>query len=169
MYGTATLTQTRTFTLTEARYVTSKIAADLDFVRQQYGGITQPCVTDYAEEAAILLSKRYLKSVEYGFKRNGKVIFTISYKTKNDGSLVVDDRPGKIPYGIDLSGSEFYTFLQYTDTFFALTETERQSVKNLLPVKRNTGAAPIISDYGSWEQSRSYAKNGEGVERSIFR
>jgi len=65
-----TLTQTRTWTITQARHVTSKIATDLDLLRTHYGKPSADKVSDFAEEAALLLAARYLGWVEYGFKRD---------------------------------------------------------------------------------------------------
>ena len=99
-------TQTQAFTITTARYVTSKIAADLDVLRSHYQLPSQADVTAYAEEAAQLLAKRYLGTVEFGFKRNGTVVFALKYETRADGSLA-DDRPGKVTANLDLSGTTF--------------------------------------------------------------
>lgn len=169
MTGTMTATQTRTFTITEARYVTSKIAADLDSLRMQYGGLTAQRATEFAEEAAILLSKRALKSVEYGFKRNGAIVFSMRYEVKADGSLDADDRPGKIPYGMSLGDAVFYSYLRYSDAFNALPAADRAAVEASLPLQRNGSGEPALAQGGQWESSRTYSKNGEGVERLMYR
>lgn len=166
---TFTTTQSRTFTITEARYVTSKIAADLDTLRVQYGMPSAIDVTEYAEEAAILLAKRYLKSVEYGFKRDGLIVFSLRYEAQANGTLYTDDRPGKIPYGLNMTGTNFYTHLRYTDAYFALSELQQLVVKSSLPFQRATGGEPPLSPKGLWESTRTYSKNGEGVERLTFK
>jgi Bacterial HORMA domain family 1 len=84
---------TESFTIVNARRVTSKIAADLDLMRAYYGWPTADEITDFAEEAAILLKGRDLRSVEYGFQRYGKVIFALKYVARSDGTLQSDDRP----------------------------------------------------------------------------
>ena len=53
-----TITQTRTWTITQARYVTSKIATDLDLLRTHYGRPSADKVTEFGEEAALLLAAR---------------------------------------------------------------------------------------------------------------
>jgi len=165
---TYSYTETRTFTMLHARYVTSKIAADLDLVRTYYLRPSVDEITAYAEEAAILLNERYLNTVEYGFKRDDKVIFSVKYIARSDGTLQADDRPGRIPAGMDISGTVWYSYLTYTSAYDRLSSVELASLKAKLPVPRFTSAAPV-SGSGYWEQSRSYSANGEGVVRNIFR
>lgn len=164
----ATATQSQTWTITQAKYVTSKIAADLDLVRSHYGRPTAQAVSDYAEEAAQLLNKRYLATVEYGFKRDGKVVFSLKYEAKSDGTLLTDDRPGKVPSNLDLSGTEFYSWLTYSSVWSALDEASKANFKSKLPIQRTNGNEPITG-LGYWEDSRSYSKNGEGVSRKVFK
>ena len=162
------ITETRTFTISHARYVTSKIAADLDLMRCHYGWPSAEEITHYAEEAAILLNQRYLGSVEYGFKRNGKVIFALKYVARSDGTLQVDDRPGRVPFGLDLSGALHYSYLTYSDSFFRLPAEQQSTVQASLPISRSGSPSPETGN-GYWEQSRSYSSNGMGVVRSIFK
>jgi Bacterial HORMA domain family 1 len=166
---TSTLTLTQTFTITEARYITSKIAADLDSLRLLYGKPEAQSVTEFAEEAAILLSKRSLKSVEYGFKKNDVIIFSLRYEVRPNGTLEADDRPGKIPYGLDMNGATFYSYLRYSDAFNSLPAESQLAIENLLPFQRNGAGEPTVSQTGQWVSSRTYSKNGEGVERLTFK
>lgn len=165
---TQTLTQTSTFTITQARYVTSKIAADLDLMRIYYGEPSAERVSAFAEEAALLLAWRYLGSVEYGMKRDGKVIFSLKYFARSDGSLQVDDRPGRVPPSLNLAGATFYSYLTYSPAFLALSAADQRAVEAALPLQRSGGSEPVTGA-GYWEVSRSYSKSGEGVVRHVFR
>ncbi len=160
-------TQTRTWTVTNARYVTSKIAADLDLMRTHYGWPTRDAATKYAEEAALLLAKRYLGSVEYGAKVNGAVVFALKYTARSDGTLSIDDRPGKVPANLDLRGAEFYSWLTFSDEWKSLSAIEKALFESGLPFQRSTGTEPA-KIYGSWSGQRNYSSNGEGVERQTF-
>jgi hypothetical protein len=160
-------TQTRTWTVTNARYVTSKIAADLDLMRTHYGWPTPASATKYAEEAALLLAKRYLGSVEYGAKVNGAVVFALKYTARSDGTLAIDDRPGKVPANLDLRGAEFYSWLTFSDEWLSLGAIEKALFESGLPFQRSTGMEPA-KVYGSWSGQRNYSSNGEGVERQTF-
>lgn len=164
----ATATQSQTWTITQAKYVTSKIAADLDLVRSYYGRPSAPNISDYAEEAAQLLNKRYLATVEYGFKRDGKVVFSLKYEAKSDGTLLTDDRPGKVPSDLNLSDTTFYSWLNYSPAWRALDESSRTNFESKLPIQRTTGSEPETG-LGYWEENRSYSKNGEGVSRKVFK
>jgi hypothetical protein len=159
---------TRSFTITNARHVTSKIAADLGLMRAYYGWPSENEITQYAEEAAILLNERYLGTVEYGFKRNGKVVFGLKYVACSDGTLQADDRPGRVPSNLNLSETERYSYLTYTSVFQNLSPQQQAEIKDRLPVTRSPQPAPATGS-GYWEQSRSYSSNGEGVVRSVFR
>ena len=159
---------TRSFSISHARYVTSKVAADLDLLRAYYGWPAADYVTRFAEEAALLLNLRYLRSVEYGFRRNGKVILALKYVARSDGTLHSDERPGRVPFGLDVSGARSYSFLEYSDSFLGESSQVRAQVEAALPVRRSEGPTPETA-FGYWEQSRSYSSNGEGVLRSIFR
>ena len=163
-----TITKTETFTITQARYVTSKIAADLDLMRAYYGAPTASRVSEFAEEAAQLLAKGYLETVEFGFKQSDKVIFSLKYLAQADGSLSGDDRPGRVPAGLNSSGWEFYSWLTYSDAWWDLTESDRQNFKKDLPVKRTGGTSPEMGS-GTWEENRAYSYNNTGVRRQVFK
>jgi hypothetical protein len=162
------ITQTRTGTITHARYITSKIATDLDLLRTHYGSPSSAKVTDFAEEAALLLAARYLGWVEYGFKHNGQRVLALKYEARSDGTLSVDDRPGRVPAGLNLTDASWYSYLDYSSSFFALSDEERQRFKRTLPVQRGYADAPGIGS-GYWEYNRTYSSNGEGVLRQVFR
>lgn len=166
---TTTLTETRTFTISHARYVASKIAADLDLLRAYHGRPSEQHVTDLAEEAALVLAARYLKSVEYGFRRNGVTILALKFVARSDGSLTSDDRPGRVHAEADLEGSTWYSFLDYSAAFLNLPQADRDRFEATLPIQRTGGPAPQAGSDGYWEQTRTYSSNGEGVLRHVFR
>ena len=163
MYGT----QTQSWTITNARRVTSKIAADLDLMRPHYGRPLEADVTAYAEEAAMLLAKRYLGAVEFGFKKNGNVVLSLKYEARSDGTLVTDDRPGRVPANVDVSNASFYSWLTYSAAWDQLDAAERSAFEGTLPVQRTSGTAPTTA-FGTWSSDRSYSSNGEGVTRRTF-
>jgi hypothetical protein len=161
-------TQTRTWTITQARYVTSKIATDLDLLRTHYGKPSADEVTRFAEEAALLLAARYLGWIEYGFKRNGQRVLALKYEARSNGTLLVDDRPGRVPAGLYLTGAIWYSYLDYSSNFYALSDDERRRFDRTLPVQRGYADAPGMGS-GYWEYNRTYSSNGEGVLRQVFR
>ncbi len=168
---TTTFTLSRTFTVTHARYVTSKIAADLRQLSLFYGYPLDADIASYAEEAALLLRDGYLERVDYGFKREdpglgSQWVLLLRYTVRN--GLVEDDHAGRVPPGIDIAGTRFWSFLSYSGKFFALSETERDQVTAALPIKRSPAREAGFA-IGTWSGARSYSTADQGVTRSVFR
>src|SRR4051812_12474681 len=116
-----TFTSTQTFTYTDAKYLASKVAADLRQMHTFYGEPSLAMVDAFHEEFALLLRDGYLESVDYGFKKNDKVVFAISYKVLADGTVTTDDSSGRIVPGRDLAGTVWYSFLRYSGKYNGLT------------------------------------------------
>lgn len=158
-------TRTLTWTITQARYVASKIAADLELMRSYYSKPAAEHITNLAEEAAILLAGGYLNTIEYGFRVDGKTMFALRYTARADGSLA-DDRAGRVPSHLNTGEAEFYSYLTGTSAYHSLTEAQREKLE--LPIKRTTSDEPKPGQ-GHWEYSRTYSSNGQGVERKVFK
>jgi hypothetical protein len=168
---TSSYTTTRTFTITHARYVTSKVAADLRQLRLFYRSPADEQIADYAEEAALLLRDGYLERVDYGFRRltasgEKEWVLLLRYIARN--GLLTDDYSGRIPANVDVSSAVFWSYLTYTPSFNNLGEMERARVKAALPIKR-TGGNEAGFATGTWTGDRSYSSAEQGVSRSVFK
>ena len=163
-----TSTRTSTFTIANARYVTSKIKADLKLLQRAYDAPTDADIEAYGEEAALLLKDGYLGTVIYGHLRNGSWVVALRYTAQPNGTLAADDRAGGIPRGVDISGARFYSYLTYSTKWDALSTSERDRIKNSLPVSRTPAGEPGTTG-GYWSADRSYSYNGTGVGRGAFR
>src|SRR5438132_1715499 len=97
---TTTFSTTSSFTRTHARYLASKIGADLRQMQLFYGQPSDDKIDDYMEEVVELLVGGYLDSVEYGFHRAWDWVIALRYIVRN-GDLVTDDRSGRVTSGID--------------------------------------------------------------------
>lgn len=167
---TSTYTTSTTFTITHARYITSKVAADLRQLHLFYGQPSGQEIASYAEEAALLLRDGYLERVDYGFRRNDPAVgaqwvVVLRYVARN--GRLTDDHSGRVPAGVDISGSAFWSFLTYTAPYFALSEAERDRVKAALPIQRTAGReAGFVR--GTWSTDRTYSSAERGVARSVF-
>ena len=162
-----TSTRTSTFTITHARYVTSKIKSDLKLLQMAYGA---PCDSDieaYGEEAAQLLNGGYLGTVTYGYRRDGSWVVALRYTAQSNGTLTADDRAGGIPRGVDISRAHFHSYLTCSTKWGLLLDSERNRIKNSLPISRTTGLEPGTSG-GYWNADRNYSYNGTGVSRGTF-
>jgi hypothetical protein len=168
---TSTYTTSKTFTITHARYVTSKVAADLRQLQLFYGSPSERQIESYAEEAALLLRDGYLERVDYGFRRQNQTtgeqwVLLLRYVAKSGG--LADDHSGRVPAGVDVSGASFWSYLTYTAPFFALNETEREKVKAALPIIRTAGREAGFLN-GTWNSDRNYSLADRGVARSVFK
>jgi hypothetical protein len=165
----STSTSTSSFTVTNARYLSSKVAGDLRQLQRLYGVPSDAMIADYLVELTVLLAGRYLQSVEYGFQRNGKWILTLSYSVSPDGTLVTDSRSGGVYPSADVDGATFYSYLCHTRAWLDLSEAQRDAIEDIIPIKRSPSDAPG-AEGGYWvESDRSYASGGVGVVRRTYR
>lgn len=168
---TSTFTASQTFTITHARYITSKVAADLRQLQLFYGAPNDAFIAAFAEEAALLLRDGYLERVDYGFQRKSvysgdQWVLLLRYTARN-GALA-DEHAGRVPAGVSIDGARFASFLSYSSKFFSLTPPERARVEANLPINRSAGnEAGFVA--GSWGGDRTYSSNDQGLGRSVFR
>lgn len=169
MASSYTVSASTSFTITHARHMAAKVAADLKRMQRHYGKPSDADITSYEEEAAQFLKAGYLGTVTYGYKRDGKWIEpTLRYTAKD---LMVgsgnDDDPGKIKPWADISGASFYSYLTYSSAWDALTAEQQAAFKKAMPVTRGGAAEPGINGY--LEQDRTYSAGGRALGRASVR
>lgn len=169
MTSAFSFTESQTFTITHARHLASKMAADLKRIQRFYGSPSDQEITEYEEELVQLLKGGYLKSVTYGFKREGSWIEPSLSYTAQDlmGMNAVDDDPGRIRPNRNVAGAHFTSFLSYSAAWRELTSDEKDAFKSGLPFQRTNGVAPPVDGY--LEQDRSYSAGGRALNRSSVR
>jgi len=162
-----TTTGTRVFSVTDARYVASKVKADLAQMRLYYGAPSEVQIERYGLETELLLVKGYLGVVTYGFRR-GKdhVPPTLKYTART--LLTADDLPGRVWPGENIAGATFYSYLTYSNAWLGLTLAQREQFEATLPFVRSGAQEPGASA-GIWVNGKSYSSGGGGVERSVLR
>lgn len=165
---TTTYTTSSTFTITHARHIASKIAADLELCAMYYGQPAKTSIHDYADELAIMLRDGYVASYEFGFKRDGKRVVCWRYDVRSDGSVDRDDSAGKLFAYADIADAVYYNFMSYSAKWRALSEEDRSRVKARLPVHRTNGYLPSDGN-GYWTDDKRYSANGVGTIRRTFR
>ena len=169
MSMTRSRTASDTFTRTSARHVASKVAADLYRIQLSYGAPSDTMIDAYEAELVELLAGAYVERVTYGFKRNGEWIPpTLRYEARLDGTLVTDDRAGKIPRGCTVAGASFASYLVHSSNWCALSQAEKDAVEKTLPFQRSYGDEPTAG-CGTWGTDKSYSHHGGGVSRSALR
>lgn len=164
-----TLSETTTFTVTHAKHMAAKIAADLKRLQRLYGKPSDASIGEYETEAIALMKAGYLDTVSYGWKRNGSWIEPTLRYTARDlaGSSSDSDDPGKVRSGADIDGAGFTSFLTYSSKWSALSSEEKTAFKKNLPFFRGAGEEPSISGY--LESDRTYAAGGRALDRASVR
>jgi len=156
-------TTTHTTTITDARYVAVKIAADLKRLQRLSGrGVpSDETIQAHLQEVQQLLHGGYLGTVTYGFRKGDKWIVALQY-TAVGSDVSHDHDPGGIRFKEDVSGASFYSFLTYSYKWFLLSEAGKRAVEAQLPFQRSSGSEP----YGEWGgYDNNYRSNGIGVRR----
>ena len=168
MSFTMTRTISESFTLTHAKYLASKVTTDLWRCRQIYGTPSESDINDYGTELAILLRDGYVSTYEFGFQSDNQRILTWRYIIQDSDLSASDDRPGGIVSGVDISKANFFNRLCYSSKWFNLSDEERKTIRETLPVQRVTKDGPK-DGLGYWHQDRQYSSNGVSLPRSTFR
>ena len=162
-------TETSTFTRTHARHMAAKVAADLKRMQRLYDKPSDGDIADYETEVVELLKDGYLGSVAYGFRRNGLWIEPTLQYTARDlaGGTADDDDPGRLRPRANVKDAHFYSYLTYSKAWDSLDESQRQAVRDRLPVKRTGAPEPGVSGY--WTSDRTYSAGGRALYRGSVR
>ena len=164
---TYTSTISSTFTLTIARYIASKVVADLRGLNAYYGQPSESDIWDFCEELTVFLEEGYLASVEYGFVRNDQRVVTLFYEVLADGSLT-DGISGGVYARADITGANWFSFLRHNWEWALVPADEQQRIEARLPFQRVPGQGPQDGN-GYWVNDRSYSSDGVGTQRRTFR
>ena len=168
MSDSYTETETRSFTVTNARYLASKVNADLKRMQRFYGKPTDSSIAAYEMELVELLKARYLNQVTYGFRRYGNWIEpTLRYTAHELTSYFNDDDPGRVWPGANISGASFYSYLEYSITWTTLTSTQKEAFYSTMPFRRTVAPRPGVT--GHFESDRIYSSGGWELGRASVR
>ena len=160
MLNTYTRSAASTFTLTDAKYLASKVEADLIQMNRIHGKPSIDKARDYAVELAELLAYGYVDSISYGFRKNGVWTVALNYRVGYGGGRA-DERPGRVPLG-DTAGAAFGSVLTYSDKWLSLSLAERQRIEKRLPIPRRPGTEPG----GAWPAGdRTYTRHDVSLGR----
>jgi hypothetical protein len=161
-------TATTTFTRTNAHYLASKIGADLRQLRSFYQHPTLEQIDDLIDELVEMLAGGYVARYEAGFRLdNGNRVVSVRYTVSSAG-VATDDGAGGVYARANVTGASWFTFMHYSDVWWALSDTARAAVKASVPIDRTPGSEPTDGN-GYWETGRSYSSAGTSVSRSGFR
>lgn len=166
MSTTYTTSSTSSFTVTHARYLASKIAADLRQMQLFYGSPRDSEIDDYITETVVLLLSGYLANVTYGFRRGDQWLIALKYNAHTSGLLLSDDRAGRVRPGVEVSGATWCSFLEHSLAYHLASDVERQRIEDLLPFSRTAGEEPRVS--GIWISDKSYSSGGVSLQRNMY-
>lgn len=161
-------TTSETFTLTHARRLAAKVAADMHQCQRLYGHFTDAEIGNYQEELTVLLHGGYVKSYEFGFKtKNGQRVLSWLYNVSSSGDLE-GGRSGGLFSSANVSDADMFNFLSPSTQWFALSAIERDKIKATYSIRRTDGTSPQDGN-GYWDRSRHYTSGGVAVTRKEFR
>lgn len=162
-------TYNQTFTITDAKYLASKISADLKRMQRFYNSPSDSSIELYESEITELLRYGYLKKVSYGFSKDGQFIEpTLIYTAQELASdFSTDDDPGRVKPGANTLGASFYSYLTYSDKWNNLSYAEREKFESNLRIKRTGADEPSINGYLS--NDRSYSSGGQTLNRTSIK
>jgi hypothetical protein len=165
-----TRTAVESFTLTQAKYLTSKVATDMRRCQQLYGKPSDPGINDYGTELALMLRDEYVASYEFGWVRvaDDERVLTWRYSVTSAGTLSSDDRPGRIVAGVNVTGCSFRTYMSYTAAWWSLIEERRIAYRESMPIDRNP-AREYGSSLGVWHTDLTYSSTGVAMVRHNFK
>lgn len=164
-----TITESTTFTVTHARHMASKVATDLKRMQRFYERPTDSHIANIETEVIELLKAGYLGTLTVGFKRNDQWIEPTLRYTARDlaGMTAVDEDPGRISPGANVSGATFYNYLTYSSAWRALTKAEKEAFESRMPYHRAAAEEPTVNGY--LEADKTYSSGGRALNRTSVR
>lgn len=164
-----TITESTTFTISHARHMAAKVAADLKRMQRFYGHPSDADIASYETETIELLKVGYFGTLTVGFLRDDQWIEPTLRYTARDlyGMAAGDDDPGRLRPGQNISGARFHNYLTYSPAWDALSEGEKDAFKKRMPFYRTGMAQPSVQGY--LVDDKTYSAGGRALSRSSVR
>ena len=162
-------TESTTFTVTHARHLAAKVAADLKRMQRLYDVPNDASIAAFEAEVVELLRQGYLGTVTYGFRRDGAWIEpTLRYTARELAGTAGDDDPGRIRPGIDVTGAGFHSYMTYNAAWSSLTTAAQEAVESSLPFQRTGATEPHVAG-GYFADDKTYTSGGRSLGRATIR
>ena len=163
-YGSFSRTATATYT--QAKRLAARIAGELKQLQALYDGRPSDSdIEEFAVEAEQFILAGYLDHIRYGFKRNGEVILELKYTAED--ATGIDDKPGRIPVGVDIAGASWFSYLVKTQGWWNRSQAERDAFERNLPFTRVGADAPQYASGVSDRGSKHYSEDTLGLRREV--
>jgi hypothetical protein len=154
-----------TNTKIDAKYLGSKIAADLRQLQILYGKPSNSDIDSYVDEFITLIKEGYIKSVDYGYRKNEIWIVGVSYEVSTFNS--VDDSPGKIPVDKDITGATWGSYMRKSQKFYNLSSDQQLAVLKSLPFQRSINNNDPQNG-ANWTYDKAYGSGDVELKRKTF-
>ena len=163
-----TYSESTTFTVTHARYIASKVMADLKRMQRYHGAPGDDRIAKYDLELVALLRSGYLDEITYGFQKDGDWIEpTLRYTADDCFGGAQDHDPGRVSPWADTAGARFSSYLTYSSSWYGASEAVRGAFGQTLPFQRVAGEEPGAR--GSMVSDKTYSAGGRAVHRYALR
>jgi hypothetical protein len=163
-----TRTVAESFTLTNAKYLASKVTTDMWRCHQLYGRPSAEHINHYGTELALKLRDKFVSKYEFGFQVGDERLLSWRYTAINGDLTATDQRPGGIVSGVDIGNAVFFNQMTHSSTWSDLTKEEREKYEAFYPVQREVKDGPKDGK-GYWKKDLQYASNGVLLPRETFR
>lgn len=162
-YGSSTRSITATYT--QARRLAARIAGELKQLQALYGLPSDKKIEEFAIEAERYIAAGYLDHVRYGFKINGSVILELKYTAEQASGI--DDKPGRIPVGVDTKGAQWFSYLVKNQAWWNRSQAERDSFEREMPFMREGAEAPNYAPGVSDSGAKHFSEDTLGLHRQV--
>jgi len=162
-YGSTTRSATATYT--QARRLAARIAAELKQLQALYGLPTDQSIDDFAIEVERYIAAGYFDHIRYGFKRDARVILELKYTAEQASGI--DDKPGRIPVGVDISGAIWFSYLVQNQAWGNRSQAERDAFERDLPFARVGADSPQYASGVLDRGSKHYSEDTLGLRREV--
>jgi len=167
MSYTTTITVSESFTLTHAKELSSRVAADMRLCALYYDRPSEADIERYAEELTQLLRYGYAAKYEFGFKCEETRVVAWRYTANSSGNLE-GGAPGRVYARGEVAAADFFNYLWRSEKWWKLPADERARFELGVPIQR-TPSEPPTDGKGHWAADRSYAAGGVSLARETFR
>jgi hypothetical protein len=162
-YSAATRSVTATYT--QARRLAARIAGELKQLQALYGQPSNQKIEEFALEAERYIAAGYLDHIRYGFRRDGYVILELKYTAEQ--ATGIDDKPGRIPIGIDIRSAEWFSYLVQNREWSRLSKADRDAFEQELPFERVGAPTPQYASGVATSGSKRFSEDTLGLYREV--
>jgi hypothetical protein len=132
-----------------------------------YGRPLDNEIADYQQEIILLLKEGLLTSVDYGFQKNGTWILALSYEANNISGILIDNNPGRVPIGINITGASWYSYLRKNSQYYSLSQAERDAIDGRITIKRSSATDPQTGLSGQYD--KIYGASSQQLNRKVIK